>query len=482
MKQASKGSEMADRGERAPLGRDPRGGPIQVFFNRPGSARKPRIVRGEGLYMWDDEGRRYIDVSSGPVANNLGHGNPRVLDAIRRQSEQVTYALPTMFESEANVALADLLTSLSGPGLERAFFVSGGSEATETVLKLARMHAVAKGETARSKVIARNPSYHGATLGALSITGDHKAHELFGPLLRAMPKVPAPLTYRLPANHNRESYAAYCADALEREIRDQGPENVLAFIMEPIGGLATGALVAEDAYYTRVREICSRYGVLLIYDEVMSGAGRTGTFLGAEHWPDARPDMVILAKGIAGGYTPMGCVLATAELVETVAEFGGFPHALTYSANPLSCATGYAVLRELIDRDLIANTRERGEQLRARLAEIAGRSAILGDVRGRGLLLATELVADKDSKRQIPFELEAPSRFQQIALELGLAVYCRRTSGGKFGDWVMVSPPLTVTAEEVDEIADGLAEALGRYENELRQQGVLGARPVSGSP
>lgn len=460
--------------DRPALGHDPRGGPIQVFFNRPGTARKPRIVRGEGLYMWDDAGRRYIDASAGPVANNLGHGNPRVLEAIRRQSEQVTYAFPTMFESEANVALADLLASLSGPGLERAFFVSGGSEATETALKLARVHAVAKGEDARCKVISRDPAYHGATLGALAVTGDERAHALFGPLYKTMPKVPAPLTYRVPENHTPASYAEHCADALEREIRDQGPETVLAFIMEPVGGLATGALVAEDAYYARVREICSRYGILLIYDEVMSGAGRTGTFLGADHWPEARPDMVTLAKGIAAGYTPMGCVLASAELVETVGNFGGFPHVMTYSANPLSCAIGHAVVSELIDRDLMHNARERGRELAERLGDIAGQSAILGDVRGRGLLLAMELVADKDSKRQIPLELDAPSRFQQIGLDLGLALYCRRTSGGRFGDWVMVSPPLTITAEQVDEIADGLAAALARYERELREQKVLG--------
>lgn len=456
-----------------PLGKDARGGPLQVFFARPGTPRKPRIVRGEGLYMWDDAGRRYIDVSSGPVANNLGHGNPRVLEAMRRQGEQVTYAFPTMFESAANVALSDLITSLSGPGLERAFFVSGGSEATETAIKLARTYAVVRGEESRRTVIARNPGYHGATLGALSVTGDDRQHALFGPLLRTMPKVPAPFTYRVPDNHTSQTYAAHCADTLEQEIHAQGPETVLAFIMEPIGGLATGALVAEDIYYTRIREICSRHGILLIYDEVMSGAGRTGTFLGADHWPDARPDMVILAKGIAAGYTPMGCVLAPAQMVESVAEAGGFPHVLTYSANPLSCAIGHAVLSELVERDLMHNARERGEQLRARLADISGRSAILGDIRGRGLLLAIELVADKESKRRIPLECDAPSRFQQIALEMGLAVYCRRTSGGRFGDWVMVSPPLTVTADQIDEIADGLEAVLARYEAELTAQHML---------
>lgn len=458
---------------RTPLGEAPSGGPIQVFFSKPGSARKPRVVRGEGLYMWDDTGRRYIDVSSGPVANNLGHGNRRVLDAMQRQAEAVTFAFPTLFESEANAALADLLTSLAGPGLERAFFVSGGSEATESALKLCRQYALATGRGNRYKVIGRDPGYHGATLGALAVTGDFQQHELFGAMLRDMPKIPAPLTYRIPNGHDRESYARHCAEALEERILAEGPDSVLAFIMEPIGGLATGALVAEDLYYPLVREICSRHGVLLIYDEVMSGAGRSGTFLAAEHWPQARPDLVILAKGIAAGYTPMGCVLASASLVETVAEAGGFNHGYTYFANPLSCAVGHAVLRELVDRELMTNAAARGAELKARLEDIAADSAIVGDVRGRGLLLAVELVADKASKRQLPLELVAPARFQAIAMNRGLAVYSRRTAAGRFGDWFMATPPLTIGSEQVDEIADGLQLALADFQDELARQGVL---------
>lgn len=458
---------------RRPLGEDPSGGPIQVFFAKPGSPRKPRIVRAQGLYLWDDEGRRYIDVSSGPVANNLGHGNPRVLEALRRQSERTTFVFPGMFETEENVALSDRITALAGPGLERAFFVSGGSEATETAIKLARQYAVTKGEAGRWKVIGREPGYHGATLGTLSVTGDEQQHALFGALLKPMPKVPAPFTYRIPDNHSRESWARHCAQALDERIREEGPESVLAFIMEPVGGLATGALVAEDLYHEMVREICTRHGVLLIYDEVMSGAGRTGTFLAADHWPEARPDLVVLAKGIAAGYTPMGCVLAPAALVEQVAAGGGFMHAFTYFSNPLSCAIGDAVLQEVVERDLTGNAARRGAELEAGLEALGRDSRIIGDVRGRGLLLAVELVADKAAKRPIPLELLAPSRFQAIALELGLAVYCRRTSGGRYGDWIMISPPLVVTEAEVEEILDGLHRALARYEAELEAQGVL---------
>jgi adenosylmethionine-8-amino-7-oxononanoate aminotransferase len=285
--------------------------------------------------------------------------------------------------------------------------------------------------------------------------------------------VPAPFTYRLPPNHSRESHARHCAQALEDTIVAEGPETVMAFIMEPVGGLATGALVAEDTYFAMVREICTRHGVLLIFDEVMSGAGRTGRFLAADYWPDARPDLVILAKGIAAGYTPMGCLLAPAGMVQAVADAGGFVNGFTYFANPLSCAVGHAVLTEMVEQGLIENAAVRGRQLRARLDEIAGRSAIVGDVRGLGLLMAVELVADKAGKVQIPLELQAPSRFQAIAAEFGLAVYGRRTSGGAYGDWLMVSPPLIVTEAEVDEIADRLEQALAAHERELRDQGVL---------
>jgi adenosylmethionine-8-amino-7-oxononanoate aminotransferase len=260
------------------IGDTPQGGPVHAFYAPKGAPRRPVIARGEGIYLWDRDGRRYLDASSGPVVSNLGHGNRRVLEAMRVQAEAVTFAYPGLFESDANVALADLVCNLAWPRLDRAFFVSGGSEATEAAIKLARQYALAIGQSSRVTVIGREPSYHGATLGALAVTGDHHAEEIFGPLMRAMPKVPAPLTYRLPPGHTVESYAQACAQALEDEIVRQGPHTVLAFIMEPVGGLASGATVAPAAYYEAVRAICDRHGVLLIYDEVMSGAGRTGSF------------------------------------------------------------------------------------------------------------------------------------------------------------------------------------------------------------
>jgi adenosylmethionine-8-amino-7-oxononanoate aminotransferase len=376
-----------------------------------------------------------------------------------------------VFENEPNEQLAELVTRLAGRGLERAYFVSGGSEATETAIKLARQYAVATGQASRWKVIGQDPGYHGATLGAAAVTGDPQAEKAFAPLMSTMPT--APFTYRLPANHDADSYARACAAALEETIRRAGAETVLAFIMEPVGGLATGALVAPDHYYRTVREICDRHGVLLIYDEVMSGAGRTGTFLAADHWPDGRPDLVTLAKGIAAGYTPMGAVLAPAGMVETVAEAGGFLHGHTYAANPLSCAIGHAVVSEMLEADLMANAERMGGLLRARLEALKATSAILGDVRGKGLLLAIEIVAEKETKAILPAERQAVYRITELGIERGLLLYSRRTANGQYGEWLMVTPPLIVNAAQVDEIAGLIGETLQAYEKELRRAGVI---------
>ena len=449
------------------LGTKPHGEPVQVFLAPKGTGRLPRVARGDGIYFWDTDGRRYIDVSSGPVANNLGSGNRRVLDAMRTQAELAAFAFPGQFESEANEQLADLLTELAGPGLERAFFVSGGSEAIESSVKLARQYVLAVGEQSRWKVISRTPGYHGGTLGALTLTSDRHMHEVFGPLLQEMPKVPAPLTYRVPDNHTAESYARHCAGALEERILEEGPETVLAFIMEPIGGLATGALVPDAFYMAEVRRICDRHDVLLIHDEVMSGAGRTGRFLASDHFPDSRPDMVVLAKGIAAGYTPMGAVLASDKIVSAVSGAGGFMNGFTYFSNPLSCAVGFAVLVEMVEQDLIENAAARGVELAAALEGLKTRSRLVGDVRGLGLLMAIELVADQASKARLPLDLNAPALFQKLAMARGLAVYCRRTSYGDYGDWLMITPPLIVTSRQIDEIVEGLAATLQDFEDHV---------------
>lgn len=466
---------MGEQARPIPSGADLRGGAVSAFFRPASAGRLPMIDRAEGIYMWDTQGRRYIDGTSGPVATNLGHGNRRVLEAMKAQAERVCFAFPTAFESKANIDLADLVTSLAGEGLERAYFVSGGSEATESALKLARQYALTQGEASRFKVVSRMPCYHGTTLGALAVSGDPVAHGLFGPMMVPMPKVPLPFSYRFPANHTAETYAEACADALEAGILAEGPETVLAFIMEPVGGVSSGANVAPDAYYKRVRDICTKYGVLLIYDEVMSGAGRTGAFLAAHHWPDARPDIVTMAKGISAGYMPMGAVLCPAAMVDAVLGSGGIATVFTYTTNPLACAVGHATVLETVEGGYVEAAAKMGDLLRARLEELKEASAIVGDVRGKGLLLAVELVADKETKAMIPAERMAPYRIAELARERGLIQYVRRTAGGAFGEWLMVTPPLIVTPGQIDEIVGILGQSIAAFENELRRDGVIGS-------
>ncbi|MFA7505647.1 MAG: aminotransferase class III-fold pyridoxal phosphate-dependent enzyme [Burkholderiaceae bacterium] len=446
----------------------PHGGPVQLFYRSKALPRRPSVARGEGIYLWDTEGRRYIDASSGPIAANLGHANARVIAASDRQMREVAYASRVFFENEANVRLADILADLAGPGLERAFFISGGSEATESAMKLARQYAITQGQASRWKVLSCMPSYHGGTMGAIAVSGDPVSEASFGPMARMMPKVPAAFTYRLPAGHTAQTWADHCADALEATIRREGPETVLAFFLEPVGGLATGALVPLDRYFARVREICSRHGVLLVFDEVMSGAGRTGEFLAAHHWPDARPDIVTLAKGIGAGYTPLGAVLASRGMVDALAEAGGFMHGFTYASNPLSCAIGHAVVAETAERGLIPNAAAMGGRLRERLLEVQKDSAIMGDIRGKGLLMAIEIVADRETRAIFPAQTQAIARIVELGMERGLLLYSRRTANGEFGEWLMVAPPLIVDGPQIDTIAALIGETLAAFEKELQ--------------
>lgn len=432
----------------------PLGGPIQIFYTPVGGRRLPVVSHAQGIYMWDTDGRRYLDGSSGPVCSNIGHGNQRVIEVARAQMENVAFASRNFFENEPNARLAEQLASLAGPGFERAFVVSGGSEATEAAIKMARQLAAIRGQGTRWKVLSRNPSYHGASLGAVAVTGDPDSEGMFAPVTRIMPKAPTPFSYRVPESFTFESYAEHCADALEQLILAEGPESVLAFLMEPVGGLATGGLVATDAYYRAIREICDRHGILLIFDEVMSGAGRTGTFLSAEHWPDAKPDIVTLAKGVSSGYTPLGVVLASAEMVDLLRNAGGFMHGHTYSANPLSCAIAHAALSETVDNDLMGNAARMGRLLKCRLQDLVSRHEYAGDVRGLGLLMGLEIVADKKTKAT--FAPNDPAVYQLVELgkQNGLLLYARRTASGVFGEWVMISPPLTIAEPQIDELVE----------------------------
>jgi len=427
---------------------------------------RPVVERGQGIHVWDADGKRYIDACAGPQTVNIGHGNERVRRAMVEQAEKISYAFRSHFRNEPAEKLADELAAVTPAGLDMAFFCSGGSEAVEAAIKLARQYALAKGEAQRFKIVSRIPGYHGATLGALALTGDPQMFAPFAPMMPVMPKIPAPFCAYRPAGESEEEAALRFAQALDDCIVQQGPETVLAFIMEPIGGAATGALTAPDVYYRRVREICDAHGVLLIFDEVMSGAGRSGKYLAAEHF-GVLPDIVVLAKGLASGYMPLGAIMAPRAMVQAVEAAGGYAHGHTYSASPLACAVGRAVLAEHLERDLIGNAARMGARLKARLQGLWEEFPFIGEVRGRGLLLGFDLVADRRTGRALPPALNAHLLLGQAAYDRGLIIYSRRVMNGARGDCFLVSPPLIVTESDVDEIAGLLRESLQAVAPEL---------------
>ncbi|HLT92291.1 MAG TPA: aspartate aminotransferase family protein [Woeseiaceae bacterium] len=424
--------------------------------------RRPLIDRAEGIYVWDVHGRRYIDGSSGAMVSNIGHSNPRVLAAMKAQMERATFAYRLHFENAPAEELAALISSRMPAGLDRVFFVSGGSEAIESALKMARQYAIATGEPRRKKVISLFPSYHGSTLGATAVTGMTQFVEPFQDMIRVMPKIPAATCYLDRDRLSHEERGLRYAEYLRDEILRQGPDTVLAFLFEPVGGASTGALVPPDSWYARVREICREFGVLMIADEVMSGAGRTGRWLACEHW-GLEPDIVVLAKGLAAGYAPLGAMVAHRRIVDTVIAHGGYAHGFTYAGNPLSCAAGLAVTREVLERGLMDNAERQGRNLRARLVKLMDRFPFIGDVRGKGLLLAFELVRDRDTMDPLDPSLNAHHELVEEAYGRGLIIYSRRTRGGVVGDHFMVCPPLIVTDEQVAEIVDILQASLAAF-------------------
>lgn len=430
--------------------------------------RRPVLAEARGVYLWDVEGKRYLDGSSGAMVSNIGHSNPRVLEAMRRQMEKSTFGYRLHFETEPAEALAARTAQLMPDGLDKVFFVSGGSEAVESAIKLARQYAVAMGQASRWKVISRYPSYHGSTLGALALTGYAPLTEPFAPMMREMPKVPAPRAYLDGFDAEDPATGAHYAAMLEERILAEGPETVLAFIIEPIGGASTGALVPPSGYMIAVREICDRHGVLLIHDEVMSGGGRTGRFLAADHWQVA-PDIIALSKGFGAGYAPLGAMVAHERLVAPVLDSGGFQHGFTYAGNPLACAAGLAVLDEIESQGLIGNAARIGEELKSRLLGLMDRFAFIGDVRGKGLLLAFELVADRKTMQPLPRELNAYLELVELAYAEGLIIYSRRSRGGREGDHFLVCPPMTATATHVEEIMDMLGRALDGFAARLNR-------------
>ncbi|MGH6900556.1 MAG: aspartate aminotransferase family protein [Geminicoccaceae bacterium] len=432
-----------------------------VFYRQPKHA-YPIAVRGEGIEIVDRDGNRYLDASGGAAVSCLGHDHPRVIDAIKAQVERLAYAHTSFFTTEPAEALADHLIEHAPDGIERVYYVSGGSEAVEAALKLARQYFVEIGQPQRRRFIARRQSYHGNTLGALSVGGNPWRRRQFEPLLIDVAHVSPCYAYRDQAQRESDgAYALRLADELDRTIQELGPETVIAFVAEPVVGATMGAVPAVPGYFRAVREICDRYGMLLILDEVMCGMGRTGTLFACEQ-EGVRPDLVTVAKGLGAGYQAIGATLVAGAIYEAiVAGSGFFQHGHTYMAHPTACAAALAVQEAIVEEQLLGRVRLQGARLRELLGERLGAHPHVGDIRGRGLLLGLELVADRATKRPFAPERRLHARVKSEAMARGLMCYPNAgTIDGVNGDHVLLAPPYVVTDAELELIVERLAAAI----------------------
>jgi adenosylmethionine-8-amino-7-oxononanoate aminotransferase len=431
-------------------------------FHRSPSNPLPVAVTGSGAHITDDSGKRYIDACGGAAVSCIGHGDRRVQEAVQRQMADISYAHTSFFTSRPAEALADHLCDATPLPLDKVYFVGSGSEAIEAAIKMSRQYHLERGEPSRKLVISRHQSYHGNTLGALSVGGNPPRRKPYGPFLLDEPKIEPCFAYRYGRDgESAEDYAARAANLLEEKILELGPQSVVAFLAETVVGATAGAVTAEAGYFRRIREICDRYGILLILDEVMCGAGRTGSFLACEQ-EDVAPDILTLAKGLGGGYQPIAAVMCTDNVYRTIVEgSGSFVHGHTYSAHPLACAAALAVQQVIRDDDLLANVVARGIQLRERLEARFGNHPHVGDVRGRGLLQAIELVEHRDDKTPFAPQTRIGAQIKREAMALGLMVYPGAgTIDGVSGDHVLLAPPYTVDTETVDLIVDRLGLAV----------------------
>ncbi|MFQ5622135.1 MAG: aspartate aminotransferase family protein [Paracoccaceae bacterium] len=431
-------------------------------FYRHSKSEPPVAVGGEGCFVIDASGNRYLDGSGGAAVSCLGHGDETVTRAIKKQLDRIAFAHTGFFTSEPAEELADLLIARAPGKLDRVYFVSGGSEATEAAIKLARQYFVEKGETERSRLIARRQSYHGNTIGALSAGGNEWRRRQFAPLLIDVSHIEPCYEYRLRReNESSFEYGQRAADELEAEILRCGPETVMAFIAEPVVGATVGALPAVEGYFRRIREICDTYGVLLIFDEVMCGMGRTG-FLFACEADGVAPDIMCIAKGLGAGYQPVGAMLCSDEIHDTIAGGSGFfQHGHTYQGHPTAAAAALAVLKRITGDGLIDRVRVQGDRLASGLQERLSQHPHVGEIRGRGLFRGVELVQDRETKAPFSPDRRIAARIKKAAFDNGLICYpMAGTIDGRHGDHVLIAPPFVISDAEVDMLVDRLAAAI----------------------
>ncbi|WP_409342027.1 aspartate aminotransferase family protein [Paenibacillus sp. MBLB4367] len=436
----------------------------------------PTVASGNGIYLYDTEGKQYIDGSSGAVTASIGHGVPEIAEAMMAQAGKVSFAYRSQFTNEPAEKLAKKLSELSQGDLNWSFFVGSGSEATETAMKIAIQHWQEKGHERKNRFISRWMSYHGITMGALSMSGHVQRRKRFVPLLEDYPSVSAPYCYRCPLNNVYPGCSLMCARELETSILRIGPENVAGFIAEPIIGASGGAVTPPDGYYQEIKRICEKFDILFIADEVMTGVGRTGKMFAMEHWGVA-PDIIALGKGMSAGYTPMAATLVSDRVMQPI--LNGSKSVMaghTYSANPQSAAVCLAVLDYIDKHNLVQAAEVNGQYLMEKLRSIADRLSIIGDVRGKGLLLGLEFVSDKHTRGLFPLSLGVTTRVIKRAFEKGLLVYSAAGGiEGAAGDAIIISPPLIITKEQIDRLVQLLESAIVEVQAELQVEGHLGS-------
>ncbi len=438
----------------------------RVFYRSP-RKKYPTAVRAEGILIYDQEGRAYIDGSGGAVVVSIGHGVREILQAMQCQAARIAFAHGSQFTSEAAKELARKIVELCPPGLERVYFLSGGSEAVETAVKMARQYQVERGKPEKYKVISRWASYHGNTLGALALSGHTGRRRLYLPLMPHTPHIAPAYCYRCPFGREPDDCHIECAEDLETAILYEGPESVSAFIAEPVVGATAGAVVPRDGYFQRIREICDRYDVLLIVDEVMTGFGRTGRNFAIDHWGVA-PDMIVGSKGLASGYSPIYCVVSKAEIHDTIRDGSGvFVHGHTYSQNPLSCAVASAVIDYVRAHDLVRRAAVRGGYLLERL-RLLERHPIVGDIRGLGLMAGIEFVRNRRTREPFDPRLKMNQKIGGRAFEKGLITYPGGGGAdGIRGDHLLLAPPLIITEEEIDRMVEILDASIAEVAAEI---------------
>ncbi len=433
-------------------------------FSRNSRTQLPTVASGEGVYLFDKNGKRYLDGSGGAAVSCLGHSNSRVRTALKNQLEKLAFAHTGFFTSEPAELLAEHLIAKAPDGMEKVYLVSGGSEAVEAALKLARQYFLEIGQPQRNRIIARRQSFHGNTLGALAVGGNLWRRRQFAPLLIETSHISPCYAYRgQQPEETIEQYSLRTANELEEEITRLGFDNVMAFIAEPVAGATLGAVPPTPGYFGHIRKICDQYGILFIADEVMCGTGRTGTMFAIDQ-ESVTPDIITMAKGLGAGYQPLGAMLCQKYIYDAIAEGSGFfQHGHTYHGHSLAAAAGVAVLQEMDEEGLVDQVKQTGEYLHSALGLEFGQHPYVGDIRGRGLFMGIEFVVDRRTKEPFDPNLNMAGKLKAAAMSEGLICYpMQGTIDGSRGDHVLLAPAYIITKAQVDELVEKLARAIER--------------------